>query len=149
VLLADRYTDGYPELLRVATHPVDAERGVVALESFAASGAPHFALYFDHDGAQREFSTLDIFLPEPPLLLSDLLPVIDGFGIRVIDAQQLRVTRWIAARDGRHAARGRSAPRRTTSTRLQNAGDGSPCCPVPSRAIRSACARRRSGVARD
>jgi glutamate dehydrogenase len=92
VLLADRYTDGYPELLRVATHPVDAVRGVVALEAFAVSGAPHFALYFDHDGARREFSTLDIFLPDQPLLLSDLLPVIDGFGIRVIDAQQLRVT---------------------------------------------------------
>ncbi len=92
VLLADRYTDGYPEPLRVATHPVDAVRGVVALEALTATGAPQFALYFDHDGAQREFSTLDIFLPEPPLLLSDLLPVIDGFGIRVIDAQQLRVT---------------------------------------------------------
>ncbi|MBS1105608.1 MAG: gdhA, partial [Deltaproteobacteria bacterium] len=92
VLLADRYTDGYPELLRVATHPVDAARGVVALEALAASGAPHFALYFDHDGARCESSTLDIFLPDQILLLSDLLPVIDGFGIRVIDAQQLRVT---------------------------------------------------------
>ena len=91
-LLADRYTDGYPELLRVATHPVDAVRGVVALEALAASGSPQFALYFDHGDARREIAMLDIFLPDAPLLLSDLLPVIDGFGIRVVDAQQLRVT---------------------------------------------------------
>ncbi len=92
MLLADRYTDGFPELLRVATHPVDAVRGVVALEALANSGAPTFALYFDHGDERREICTLDLFLPDQPLLLSDLLPVIDGFGIRVVDAQQLRVT---------------------------------------------------------
>ncbi len=99
IRLADRYTDGYPELLRVATHPIDAVRGVVALEALAASGAPHFALYFDYGDARREIVSLDIFLPDEPLLLSELLPVIDGFGIRVVDAQQLRV----AAQDGREA----------------------------------------------
>jgi glutamate dehydrogenase len=91
-VLADRYTDGYPELLRVATHPVDAVRGVVALEALAATGVPHFALYFHCGDERREITTLDIFLGGEPLLLSDLLPFIDGFGIRVVDAQQLRVT---------------------------------------------------------
>jgi NAD-specific glutamate dehydrogenase len=91
-VLADRYTDGYPEPLRVATHPVDAGRGVVALEALAATGLPHFALYFDHGDERREITSLDIFLGCEPLLLSDLLPFIDGFGIRVVDAQQLRVT---------------------------------------------------------
>jgi glutamate dehydrogenase len=88
--LADTYTDGYPELLRVATHPFDAVRGVVAMEALAATGAPHFALYFDHGDAVREITSLDLFLPAP-MLLSDLLPVVDGFGIRVVDAQQARV----------------------------------------------------------
>lgn len=89
-LLADRYTEGYPELLRVATHPFDAVRGVVAMEALAASGKPHFALYFDSDDETREITSLDLFLPAP-MLLSDLLPVVDGFGIRVVDAQQARV----------------------------------------------------------
>jgi glutamate dehydrogenase len=91
-LLDDRYADGFPETLRVATHPVDAVRGVVALEALAATGAPQFALYFDHGDEQREFTSLDIFLGGEPMLLSDLLPLIDGFGIRVVDAQQQRVT---------------------------------------------------------
>jgi glutamate dehydrogenase len=88
-LLADRYTDAYPPLLRVATHPADAVRGVAAMERLAATREPQFALYFDHaDG--REITSLDLFLPAP-LLLSDLLPVVDGFGIRVVDAQQIEV----------------------------------------------------------
>ena len=88
--LADRYTEGYPELLRVATHPFDAVRGVIAMEALAASGRPHFALYFDADDAAHEITSLDLFLPAP-MLLSDLLPVVDGFGIRVVDAQQAPV----------------------------------------------------------
>lgn len=76
-LLADRYTEGFPELLRVAMHPVDAVRGVVAMEALAASGRPHFALYFDHGDDVREITTFDLFLPAP-MLLSDLLPVVDS-----------------------------------------------------------------------
>ena len=60
------------------------------MEALAATGAPHFALYFDHGDAVREITSLDLFLPAP-MLLSDLLPVVDGFGIRVVDAQQARV----------------------------------------------------------
>jgi glutamate dehydrogenase len=91
-ILDDRYAEGFPEPLRVAIHPVDAVRSVVALEALAATGVPQFALYFDHGDERREFTSLDIFLGGEPLLLSDLLPFIDGFGIRVVDAQQLRVT---------------------------------------------------------
>ncbi|HTY17534.1 MAG TPA: NAD-glutamate dehydrogenase domain-containing protein [Myxococcota bacterium] len=88
--LADRYEEVFPEALRVTTHPADAVRDVVALEALSATGEPQFSLYFDHGGARREVTTLRIYLPEPRLL-SDLLPVVDAFGIRTVDAQQATV----------------------------------------------------------
>jgi glutamate dehydrogenase len=88
--LGFRYCEAFPEALRVATHPADAVRDVAALEGLYASGEPQFALFFDRKGDPREACTLRIFLPEARLL-SELLPVIDTFGIQVIDAQQTRV----------------------------------------------------------
>ena len=88
--LGARYEDAFPEALRVATHPVDAVRDVIALEALEARGEPQFSIYFDHGDPQREVTTLRVYLPEARLL-SDLLPVVDAFGIRVVDAQQARV----------------------------------------------------------
>ena len=85
--LAARYEDAFPSELRVATDPLDAARAVAALEAPGAADAPRFALYFEHDDAARDTTTLQIFLPEARLL-SELLPVVDAFGIRVVDAQQ-------------------------------------------------------------
>jgi glutamate dehydrogenase len=89
-VLTERYEDGFPEALRVATHPSDAVRDVLALEALAAERRPQFALFFDRDADEPVTTTLRIYLPEP-MLLSDLLPVVDGFGIRVVDAQQASV----------------------------------------------------------
>jgi len=86
--LAARYEDAFPAELRAATHPLDAVRDVAALEAPGAAEAPRFALYFEHDDAVRDTTTLRIFLPEARLL-SELLPVVDAFGIRVVDAQQV------------------------------------------------------------
>jgi glutamate dehydrogenase len=88
--LAARYEGAFPQALRVITHPVDAARDVVALEALAASGEAQFSLYFDRGDPRREVTTLRIHLPEARLL-SELLPVVDAFGIRVVDAQQARV----------------------------------------------------------
>src|SRR5262249_20873201 len=65
-------------------------RDVVALEALYASGEPQFAVYFDHGDPRRDMTTLRIYLAEARLL-SDLLPVVDAFGIRSVDAQQARV----------------------------------------------------------
>ncbi len=86
-VLAARYEDAFPDDLRAATHPLDAVRAVAALEAPGAGGDLRFALYFEHDDAARATTTLRIFLPAARLL-SDLLPVVDAFGLRVVDAQQ-------------------------------------------------------------
>ena len=88
--LAARYEGAFPEALRVLTHPLDAVRDAVALEALYAAGEPQFAIYFDYGDPQREVTTLRIYLAEARLL-SDLLPVVDAFGIRVVDAQQAEV----------------------------------------------------------
>ena len=90
VALAARYGPAFPEALRVTTDPEDAVRDVVGLEALAAEGGPQFALYFERGDAERETSTLRIYLARP-WLLSDLLPAVDRFGIRVVDARQTRV----------------------------------------------------------
>jgi glutamate dehydrogenase len=86
--LAARYEDAFPDDLRAATHPLDAVRDVAALEAPGSDGDPRFALYFGHEDAERATTTLRIFLPVARLL-SDLLPVADAFGLRVVDAQQM------------------------------------------------------------
>ncbi|HSJ96232.1 MAG TPA: NAD-glutamate dehydrogenase domain-containing protein, partial [Myxococcota bacterium] len=88
--LAARYEDAFPPELSVATHPQDAVRDVEALEALAADGQPRFALFFARDEPTEDSAILRLFLPAARLL-SDLLPVVDGFGIRVIDAQQVTV----------------------------------------------------------
>ncbi len=88
--LAFRYCEAFPEALMVATHPADAVRDVDALESLYETGEPQFSLFFDRRGDPREACTLRVFLDETRLL-SELLPIVDTFGIRVIDAQQSRV----------------------------------------------------------
>ncbi len=85
--LAALYETAFPEALRVCTNPADAVRDIEALEALAGTEKPQFALYFDRDDASCETATLKIFLREAPLL-SDLLPVVDHFGIPVVDAQQ-------------------------------------------------------------
>jgi glutamate dehydrogenase len=86
--LAARYEDAFPPELRVSTHPLDAARDVAALETPGGADDPRFALYFEQGDARRDTATLRIFLPQARLL-SELLPVVDAFGIRVVDAQQV------------------------------------------------------------
>jgi glutamate dehydrogenase len=88
--LAARYETVFPEVLRWQTHPVDAVRDVEAIERLHETGEPQFALYFDEDDPTRDTATLRLYLPEAPLL-SDLLPTIDRFDLRVVDAQLVPV----------------------------------------------------------
>jgi glutamate dehydrogenase len=89
--LAARWEMAFPEALRVRTDPLDAVRDIEALEALAATGEPQFAFYFGRGDESRETATLKLFLREAPLL-SELLPVVDHFGLRVVDAQEARVT---------------------------------------------------------
>jgi glutamate dehydrogenase len=89
--LAARYGPALPEALRVTTHPADAVHDALGLEALYARGEPRFAFYFEQ-GAQQppETTTVRIYLSKP-WLLSDLLPLVDHFGIRVVDARQTLV----------------------------------------------------------
>ncbi len=89
-ILAARYETAFPEALRVGTDPEDAVRDVEALEALHETGRPQFSLQLERGGTEPA-TILKIYLTESPLL-SDLLPVVDHFGIRVVDAQQSRVT---------------------------------------------------------
>ena len=90
-VLAARYEPALPAAHRVFTHPTDALRDVTALERLHAEGEPQFAVYFDHGTPDPpESTTLRIYLAQPRLL-SDLLPVVDHFAIRVVDARQTEV----------------------------------------------------------
>ncbi len=84
--LSARYGEAFPEALRQRTAPVDAVRDVDALEALEATGQPQFALYFDSGDDERATLTLRMYLTREPLL-SDVLPAVDRYGIRVVDAQ--------------------------------------------------------------
>jgi len=84
--LAAFYEDAFSEPYRVDTHPRDAASDVLALERLhAARGVPQFALYNEVDAPHD--TLLKIFLAQPRLL-SELLPIVDRFGIQVVDARR-------------------------------------------------------------
>ncbi len=84
--LAAFYEDAFSEPYRVDTHPHDAAHDVLALERLhAANGALQFALYNEVDAPHD--TLLNIFLAQPRLL-SELLPIVDRFGIQVVDARR-------------------------------------------------------------
>ncbi len=88
--LSARYVDAFPEGLHVTTHPADAVRDVTGLERLFRSGEPQIALFFDRAATSDTTTMLRLYLPEDRLL-SDLLPLVDHFGIRVSDARQTRI----------------------------------------------------------
>ncbi|MFI5319092.1 MAG: NAD-glutamate dehydrogenase domain-containing protein [Myxococcota bacterium] len=84
--LAAFYEDAFSEPYRVDTHPRDAARDVLALEQLhGAGGTPQFAFYSEVDAPHD--TLLDIVLAQPRLL-SELLPIVDRFGIQVVDARR-------------------------------------------------------------
>jgi glutamate dehydrogenase len=89
--LAARYVDAFPEGLHVTTHPADAVRDIEGLEALFTSGEPQVALCLDRSRPNASDQLLRIYLREEKLL-SDLLPIIDRLGIRVVDARQIRVS---------------------------------------------------------
>ncbi len=87
--LAAFYEDAFSEPYRVDTHPLDAVRDVLALETLhRGGGVPQFALYIDR--LEPREPLLKIFLARPRLL-SELLPIVDRFGIQVVDARREEV----------------------------------------------------------
>ncbi len=88
--LAARYVDAFPEGLHVTTHPADAVRDIERLEALHATGAPQSALGVDRVRPNESNQLLRLYLPQEKLL-SDLLPLIDDMGIRVVDARQVRI----------------------------------------------------------
>lgn len=92
--LAARYVDAFPEGLHVTTHPADAVHDVDGLEALHETGAPQMSLIVDRfRAASAQTGTnqvLRLYLADERLL-TDLLPLIDRMGIRVVDARQIRV----------------------------------------------------------
>lgn len=88
--LAALYVDAFPEGLHVSTHPADGLRDVIGLEALHETGEPQVALLVDRARPDDPDQMLRLYLGEEKLL-SDLLPLIDQLGIRVIDARQVRV----------------------------------------------------------
>ncbi len=88
--LAARWERAFPEALQRGTDPRDAVRDVEGLEQLASTGEPQSALYFDEGDDERETSTLRLYLAESPLL-SDVLPIADHFGLRVLDARLFEI----------------------------------------------------------
>ncbi|MDH3686123.1 MAG: NAD-glutamate dehydrogenase, partial [Myxococcales bacterium] len=88
--LAARYADALPASLRVTTHPDDAVRDVLGLEALHMTGEPQFSFFFSREEEERTHTHVRIYLEEERLL-SDLLPVVDHFGLRVVDARQTRI----------------------------------------------------------
>ncbi len=84
--LAEYYDGAFSEPYCVDTDPRDAARNVLALERLhAANGAPQFALYNEVDAPHDALLTLCL---SQPRLLSELLPIVDRFGIQVVDARR-------------------------------------------------------------
>ncbi len=88
--LAARYVDAFAEGLRVTTHPADAVRDIEGLEALFATGESQIALRLDRMRPQAPDQMLRLYLQEERLL-SDLLPIVDHLGIRVVDARQVSV----------------------------------------------------------
>jgi len=99
--LADEYGLGFPEEYRVVTRAEDARSDVEHLERLA-SGASGAELAFLTTEDPSQPSKLKIYQHDRPYL-TDLLPRLDQFGLRVLDANLTEVrghsgdTRWIAA----------------------------------------------------
>jgi glutamate dehydrogenase len=89
--LVARWERAFPESLRQVTHAHDAVQDVRGLESMAATGEPQCALYFDYEDDERETATLRLYLAREPLL-SDILPILDHFGLQVVDARLFEVS---------------------------------------------------------
>ncbi len=88
--LAARYVDAFPEGLHVTTTPEDAVRDVAGLEALFATGEPQVGLWVDRSRSGYADQVLRLYL-QKEMLLSDLLPLIDRMGIRVVDARQVRI----------------------------------------------------------
>ena len=88
--LTARYAEAFPEGLRATTDAADAVRDIVALEALNDRGAPQIALWMERFRSNSSNQMLRLYLQEKRLL-SDLLPLIDRLGIRVVDARQVQV----------------------------------------------------------
>ena len=88
--LAAVYVDAFPEGLRVTAHPEDGLRDVIGLEALHETGSPQVALLDDRARPDETDQMLRLYLLEEKLL-SDLMPLVDQLGIRVIDARQMEV----------------------------------------------------------
>ena len=84
--LAETYADAFPEAYRVVTSPAEAVLDVGHLERLR-SGESRVELGLDFATAYGDARThrLKLYLRERPFL-TDVLPVVDRFGVRVVDA---------------------------------------------------------------
>ncbi|MCC6766921.1 MAG: NAD-glutamate dehydrogenase [Deltaproteobacteria bacterium] len=79
--LADRYAAIFPDAYKAATDPATAADDVAELEALAGGGRTRIALA-DAAGHPEPYTALKLYLREP-LVLSDVMPVLEDLGLRV------------------------------------------------------------------
>ena len=81
--LAERYIALFDEEYRATTDVASALDDVAHLEELARTGAMRVALVNRAGGDAERFTTIKVYLRGDPLVLSDFLPVLENFGLRV------------------------------------------------------------------
>ncbi|MFW6380290.1 MAG: NAD-glutamate dehydrogenase, partial [Halorhodospira sp.] len=88
--LAQRYADAFPAAYREAVSPRVAAHDVARMEQLPTGGGPQMALYRPLEAADGELR-FKLFHGEYPVALSDILPVLEHMGLRVIEEQPFEV----------------------------------------------------------
>ncbi len=88
--LAERYAHCLPGSYKSATDIPVAVRDIAALETLAADRVSQVDLV--NDEADRRFTTIKLYLLEEELVLSDFLPLLENFGLRVFAEHAVAVS---------------------------------------------------------
>lgn len=88
--LAERYAQCLPSSYKSATDIAVAVGDIAALETLAAERTSQVDLI--NDEADRRFTTIKLYLLEEELVLSDFLPLLENFGLRVFAEHAVAVS---------------------------------------------------------
>ncbi len=95
--LGNAWADGLPEGYQELTKPAEAGADVQALHTAATDNQTVVRLHAPQSRADGTLTRLKLYTPDTRLVLSDVLPILEALGLRVIDEQP---TEALAA-DGR------------------------------------------------
>ncbi|MEE9278687.1 MAG: NAD-glutamate dehydrogenase domain-containing protein [Myxococcota bacterium] len=88
--LHEEYASAFPEEYRLVTPPAEAGRDIEQIEQLRWGDSPVELRLGAHERGDERSARLKVYQIERPYL-TDVLPVLDRFGIRVIDAALTRI----------------------------------------------------------